>query len=56
MLLALAFATSIEPGQPAHAFSLTMLYTSDWPTSSFHLDIPENDNGQEMLLFNYPEL
>ena len=23
----------------------SVLYTVCWPTSSFHLDIPENDNG-----------
>ena len=30
------FATNIQSGQPAHLYYL----------SSFHLDIPKNDNGQ----------
>ena len=34
-----AFATSIEPVQPAHLCSLTKLYTVGWPTSGLHLDI-----------------
>ena len=37
----LDFATSLEPGQPAHLCSLTRLYTAGWPTSGFHLDIPK---------------
>ena len=31
-------ATSIEPGQPAHSVG--------WPTLSFQLDIPNNDDGK----------
>ena len=42
----LAFANSIEPGQPAHLWCLTRLYTVGWLTSSSHLDVPNNDNGQ----------
>ena len=37
----LVFATSIDPGQPAHLCSPTRLYTVGWPTSSYHLDIPK---------------
>ena len=39
-------ATSIEPGQTAHACSLTRLYTVGLPTSSTYLDIPKIDNGK----------
>ena len=35
------FATSIEPGQPAHPCSLNRHYNVGWPTSSSHLDIPK---------------
>ena len=42
----LAFTTSIEPGQSAHPYSLTRLYTVGLPSSSSDLDIPKNDNGQ----------
>ena len=38
--------TSIEQGQPARPCSLARLYTIGWPTSSSHLDISKNDNGQ----------
>ena len=31
---------SIGPGQPAHPYSLTRLYTVGWPTLSSELDIP----------------
>ena len=37
----LVFATSIEPGQPAHLNSLTRFYTVGWLTSRSHLDIPK---------------
>ena len=51
----LAFATSIEPDQSAHLCSLTRLYTVGWLTSSFHLDIPKNDNGQfQKYIVDYP--
>jgi hypothetical protein len=42
----LACAISTEPGQPTHTFSLTRLYTVDWITLNFHLDIPKIDNEQ----------
>ena len=41
----LAFATSIEPGQPAHPCILTRLYTVGCQISNIFLDIPEIDNG-----------
>ena len=37
-----AFATSIEPGHPAHPCSLTRLYTVGWPISSSNLDVPKS--------------
>ena len=44
----LTFATSLEPGQLAHPCTccLTRLYTVGCTTSSSHLNIPKNDNGQ----------
>ena len=42
----LAFATSIEQGQLAHPYSLSMRYTVSWPTSTSQHDIPKNDNEQ----------
>ena len=41
----LAFATSIESGQPAHLYSLNRLYTVGWPLSNSHLDILNIDTG-----------
>ena len=42
----ISLCCSIEPGQPTHPCSLTMLYTVGRSTSSCHLDIPENDSEQ----------
>ena len=52
----LAFATSIEPGLPAHLCSLTRLCTVGWPTLSFLLDIHKMimdsaKNGRWIILF-----
>ena len=50
------FATSREPGQPAHPYGLIRLYTAGYPTSSFHLDIPKRikdsaKNGRWIIPF-----
>ena len=51
-----ASLSPVESGQPAHPYSLTRLYNVGRPSSSFHLDIPKNDNGQlkkmEDILFH----